>query len=188
MGAKGNAPLITLEGNEIPQEVLYYCGVKRVLPYLPKALNCSRCPKIGHKYDVCPNPQRCSAYGREKIKDHKCVDARLKCRNCGGSHLGTDPSCPSRLRETRTIRARLTTRKDVSSPQERHKQFQDGSGENRVPAQQPRTSIHRQKRSRRKRQPGEKKALKPLLSPRVTPPVTRKLSTRRVCLHEQVSP
>ncbi|KAH9384738.1 hypothetical protein HPB48_026751 [Haemaphysalis longicornis] len=100
MGAKGNAALITFEGNEIPREVLYYCGVKRVLPYLPKAVNCSRCHKIGHKYDVCPIPERCSACGREKTNDHKYVDARVKCRKCGGSHLGTDPRCPSRLKET----------------------------------------------------------------------------------------
>lgn len=49
MGVKGNAALITFEGNEIPREVLYYCGVKRLLPYLLKPVNCSRCQKIGHK-------------------------------------------------------------------------------------------------------------------------------------------
>lgn len=52
----------------------------------------------------------------------------------------------------------MTTRKDVSSPQERPKLLQDGSGGNRVPAQQARTSIPRPKRSRRKRQADEKKA------------------------------
>ncbi|KAH9378974.1 hypothetical protein HPB48_021553 [Haemaphysalis longicornis] len=58
MGAKGNEALITFEGNEIPSVILFYSGVKRVFPYIPKAVNRSRYHKIGHKFDVCPNPER----------------------------------------------------------------------------------------------------------------------------------
>ncbi|KAG0417539.1 hypothetical protein HPB47_005529 [Ixodes persulcatus] len=64
MSRGGNTALITFQGTHLPRHVWYRRSMLQVYPYRARAVTCSNCHKIGHKPDICPEPQVCSTCGK----------------------------------------------------------------------------------------------------------------------------
>ncbi|KAH9381618.1 hypothetical protein HPB48_004615 [Haemaphysalis longicornis] len=115
MGKK--TALITFEGKRPPRYVLYYNCIMAVATHTPNSVICNLCHDIGHKADICPNSQhpRCAKCGKEHtdgISDF--TGSSPQCKNCGGSHIATDPRCKKRIEANKGIRARQARRRPFS--------------------------------------------------------------------------
>lgn len=83
-----------------------------VAPYIPSVVVCEKCRKIGHKQDICPSAHiKCKSCGRTHEEVLQCQDHTPQFVNCGGPHLGTDSSCPRRIKENKNIREEAKIRK-----------------------------------------------------------------------------
>ncbi|KAM7288153.1 hypothetical protein ISCGN_031842 [Ixodes scapularis] len=98
MGSTTSA-FITFHGLRVPRLVYIDGGEFECRVYRPKKQVCTKCLGLGHREDVCPQPekQRCSKCGTEgsAMDSHEC---EAKCVNCCGAHPATDPRCPARQR------------------------------------------------------------------------------------------
>ncbi|XP_042150175.1 uncharacterized protein LOC120849945 [Ixodes scapularis] len=98
MGSTTSA-IITFHGLRVPRLVYIDGGEFECRVYRPKKQVCTKCLGLGHREDVCPQPekQRCPKCGTEgsAMDSHEC---EAKCVNCCGAHPATDPRCPARQR------------------------------------------------------------------------------------------
>ncbi|KAG0416730.1 hypothetical protein HPB47_006176 [Ixodes persulcatus] len=98
MGSTTSA-IITFHGLRVPRLVYIDGGEFECRVYRPKKQVCTKCLGLGHREDVCPQPekQRCPKCGTEgsAMESHEC---EAKCVNCCGAHPATDPRCPARQR------------------------------------------------------------------------------------------
>lgn len=70
-------------------------------PYRNTVQVCKTCQRLGHRTDVCPQPELCVCRicGTEDPADgHEC---NPKCASCGEAHLTGDRSCRKRLKQVR---------------------------------------------------------------------------------------
>ncbi|KAG0421072.1 hypothetical protein HPB47_003029 [Ixodes persulcatus] len=111
MSSGSRTGLITFQGPHLPRTVWYRRNVLQVYPYRPRAVTCSNCHKIGHKQDICPEPQVCSTCGKphEETMDDQgqvtCPSPIPFCQMCRkNGHLATDKYCPKRIDFVRRIR------------------------------------------------------------------------------------
>lgn len=118
MGRSSKTALITFEGKKIPRTITYYNCLMRVSPYRRRAMVCTHCHGIGHKEDICPNEQRCPDCGREHVHEEEggCMGTTPQCKNCGGTHVATDSTCPKWREANKLLRRRVKQiRKPASS-------------------------------------------------------------------------
>ncbi|KAH7984879.1 hypothetical protein HPB49_025668 [Dermacentor silvarum] len=95
---KTNVAAITFEGRKVPFNVYYWGEAVPVRLYRKTTPACPRCGTIGHRPDVCPNPQtgRCRACGETNLQeDHECQPS---CLICGGPHLTGSIQCNQKYR------------------------------------------------------------------------------------------
>ncbi|KAG0435264.1 hypothetical protein HPB47_018590 [Ixodes persulcatus] len=111
MSSGSRTGLITFQGPHLPRTVWYRRNVLQVYPYRPRAVTCSNCHKIGHKQDICPEPQVCSTCGKphEETMDDQgqvtCPSPIPFCQMCRkNGHLATDKYCQKRIDIVRRIR------------------------------------------------------------------------------------
>ncbi|KAG0432421.1 hypothetical protein HPB47_020859 [Ixodes persulcatus] len=111
MSSGSRTGLITFQGPHLPRTVWYRRNVLQVYPYRPRAVTCSNCHKIGHKQDICPEPQVCSTCGKphEETMDDQgqvtCPSPIPFCQMCRkNGHLATDKYCSKRIDIVRRIR------------------------------------------------------------------------------------
>ncbi|KAG0413858.1 hypothetical protein HPB47_009000 [Ixodes persulcatus] len=111
MSSGSRTGLITFQGPHLPRTVWYRRNVLQVYPYRPRAVTCSNCHKIGHRQDICPEPQVCSTCGKphEETMDDQgqvtCPSPIPFCQMCRkNGHLATDKYCPKRIDIVRRIR------------------------------------------------------------------------------------
>ncbi|CAN8026174.1 unnamed protein product, partial [Ixodes persulcatus] len=99
MMGQTNTAVITFEGIRVPRFVYLSGGEYPCRPYQPRQQVCGVCLGLGHRTDVCPQPEqsRCTTCGAPggAMEDHECT---AHCVNCGGEHPATDPRCPARQR------------------------------------------------------------------------------------------
>ncbi|KAM7307785.1 hypothetical protein ISCGN_011421 [Ixodes scapularis] len=96
MMGQTNTAVITFEGIKVPRFMYLSGGEYPCRPYQPRQQVCGVCLGLGHRTDVCPQPEQsrcttCGALGGA----HECT---AHCVNCGGEHPATDPRCPARQR------------------------------------------------------------------------------------------
>ncbi|EEC05722.1 toll, putative [Ixodes scapularis] len=60
---KTNTAMLTFDGDKPPRSVLYGRRYMRVFPYMPKAVTCANCHRLGHKPDICPTATVCATCG-----------------------------------------------------------------------------------------------------------------------------
>ncbi|KAH7946287.1 hypothetical protein HPB49_022644 [Dermacentor silvarum] len=95
---KANVAAITFEGRKVPFNFHCWGEAVPVPLYRKPTPACPRCGTIGHRPDVCPNPQtdRCQACGEINLQeDHECQPT---CLICGGPHLTESIQCNQKYR------------------------------------------------------------------------------------------
>ncbi|EEC18982.1 hypothetical protein IscW_ISCW014252 [Ixodes scapularis] len=99
MMGQTNTAVITFKGIKVPRFVYLSGGEYPCRPYQLRQQVCGVCLGLGHRTDVCPQPEqsRCTTCGAPggAMEDHECT---AHCVNCGGEHLATDSRCPARQR------------------------------------------------------------------------------------------
>ncbi|KAM7315765.1 hypothetical protein ISCGN_005548 [Ixodes scapularis] len=144
MSRGGNTALITFQGTHLPRHVWYRRSVLQVHPYRARAVTCSNCHKIGHKPDICPEPQVCSTCGKphEETMDDQgnatCPSPIPFCQMCRkNGHLATDKYCPRRLDIVRKIREAARRRTTPPGSQDNSKRIRQDYHKKRGKGQQP---------------------------------------------------
>ncbi|KAH7960608.1 hypothetical protein HPB49_021507 [Dermacentor silvarum] len=101
---KSTIALLTFVGHRVPRYVHYNSVVTVVREYKRTIPACFRCGTIGHRPDLCPNPQdnRCGHCGETvavledgNIAPHECTPS---CIVCGGGHLTGSQDCKAKFR------------------------------------------------------------------------------------------
>ncbi|KAH7953432.1 hypothetical protein HPB49_008116 [Dermacentor silvarum] len=85
--------VITFYGDITPRYVYYKGGELACYPYKYTTQVCKICHEIGHRSDVCLQPDIvvCHTFGTQNTApDHEC--ARI-CKACGEGHLTRDREC-----------------------------------------------------------------------------------------------
>lgn len=110
---KTNTAVITFDGNTLPRSIFYGNFYKKVYPHRPKAVVCNNCQKIGHKADICYNPEVCGRCGRRHEEDiadqqagHKeCEEVSLFCQECRKTgHMTSSKACPTKVAANKKMR------------------------------------------------------------------------------------
>ncbi|KAL1476221.1 hypothetical protein MTO96_036671 [Rhipicephalus appendiculatus] len=76
---------------------------------------CHQCGRVGHRMDVCPNPQDrvCRGCGASNPDpNHKCTPT---CRLCGGAHPTADKACKARFKTPYLVKKRRGDRRRAAA-------------------------------------------------------------------------
>ncbi|KAG0421225.1 hypothetical protein HPB47_002880 [Ixodes persulcatus] len=98
MLGKSSSALLTFEGPHVPFYVKAGSVFTRCRPHRRSVQYCRACGNVGHRQDVCPNPDtnRCNRCGAENPQDnHEC---QPKCKLCYQSHETASKECQKRLK------------------------------------------------------------------------------------------
>ncbi|KAH7934364.1 hypothetical protein HPB49_025191 [Dermacentor silvarum] len=98
MLGKSTSAVITFEGPHVPFYVKVASSYTRCRPYRRSVQYCKACGEIGHRQDVCPNPDKpiCNRCGVQNPQaDHDC---QLQCKLCGLPHETASKECEKRLK------------------------------------------------------------------------------------------
>ncbi|CAN7949590.1 unnamed protein product, partial [Ixodes pacificus] len=98
MLGKSSSALLTFEGPHVPFYVKAGSVFTRCRPHRRSVQYCRACGNVGHRQDVCPNPDanRCNRCGAENPQDnHEC---QPKCKLCYQPHETASKECQKRLK------------------------------------------------------------------------------------------
>lgn len=119
--------IVLFSGNKVPSSVCYDGVIIPCTLYRKQIDYCKQCNRLGHRSDVCPNPQNklCAGCGIHNPKDdHRCDPS---CQICGKDHVTADKSCTATFKKpyiakqrqwarlTRTSKAKLISTKRTST-------------------------------------------------------------------------
>ncbi|KAL1441684.1 hypothetical protein MTO96_052400 [Rhipicephalus appendiculatus] len=108
--------VITFYGGLVPRCVYYRGGELPCYPYKNTTQVCKVCYHVGHRSDVCPQPDTrvCRICGmRDPVPSHECSP---KCATCGEDHLTGDRTCKKRLKPLRHTRYNTSNKQTSNSP------------------------------------------------------------------------
>lgn len=97
MLGKTSTALVTFAGKRVPRGVIFEHAMLSCSLYRPTRPVCYVCHEVGHRADVCPNPDtvKCAVCGLSNpAKEHECTP---RCVLCKGAHPTGDKRCPERL-------------------------------------------------------------------------------------------
>ncbi|KAG0418765.1 hypothetical protein HPB47_004601 [Ixodes persulcatus] len=110
---KTNTAVFTFDGNTLPRSIFYGKFYKKVYSHRLKVVVCDNCQKIGHKADICYNPEVCGRCGRRHEEDitdqqagHKeCEEVSLFCQECSKpGHMTSSKACPTKVAANKKMR------------------------------------------------------------------------------------
>ncbi|KAG0443638.1 hypothetical protein HPB47_014689 [Ixodes persulcatus] len=98
MLGNSTSAVVTFEGIHVPFYIKAYGLFTRCRPYRQTVQCCSLCGELGHRQDVCPNPDTtmcAQCHTRDPTPDHDCTP---KCQLCGLAHPTASKDCRKKLR------------------------------------------------------------------------------------------
>ncbi|XP_049275351.1 uncharacterized protein LOC119405412 [Rhipicephalus sanguineus] len=99
--------VIVFEGSFVPYFVYYRGAEYRCLLYKKQYETCTTCGRVGHRADVCPQPdsKKCRGCGvLDPTDDHQCDP---QCYLCGKGHLTGDKKCKERFKTPYLLKKRM---------------------------------------------------------------------------------
>lgn len=108
---RSRSVVIAFAGKKVPRYVRYGNLLTECTLYRKQIEACQACGRLGHRMDVCPDPNNkiCRGCGIAKpTDDHVCEP---KCGLCGGSHITADRTCKARFKTPFVVRQRRWERK-----------------------------------------------------------------------------
>lgn len=110
MGSTDNI-IVLFDGFHVPRYVYYGPMLVKCSLYRKQIDVCYECGRLGHRADVCPNPNDkiCRGCGSSNpLPDHRCEQ---RCRLCGEGHLTGDRRCKARYKTPYIVKRRHLERK-----------------------------------------------------------------------------
>ncbi|KAL1425353.1 hypothetical protein MTO96_019240 [Rhipicephalus appendiculatus] len=144
--------IVAFEGPRVPTYVRYGGALLRCTLYRKQVDMCHCCGRLGHRMDVCPNPQDKVCRGCDAPNpgpDHQCSP---RCKLCGGTHMTADRNCRARYKTPYIVTKRQWERRRAAEEAE--------AAATTDPAGKPRSRSRTPSRSRsrsRSRTPGPRK-------------------------------
>ncbi|KAK8772005.1 hypothetical protein V5799_024751 [Amblyomma americanum] len=96
---KTTTVVIAFDGDKVPNYIRYGNLLVECSLYRKQIDMCYLCCRLGHRMDVCPNPEDkiCRGCGMKNPEEsHVCTNP--KCSLCGGNHLTADKECKARFK------------------------------------------------------------------------------------------
>ncbi|KAH7935480.1 hypothetical protein HPB52_008447 [Rhipicephalus sanguineus] len=98
MLGRSSSAVITFEGPHVPFYVKVASSFTRCRPYRKSVQFCKACGNIGHRQDVCPNPDTgvCNKCAKQHVDpNHQCEPT---CQLCGLPHETASRECRNKLK------------------------------------------------------------------------------------------
>ncbi|KAL1417890.1 hypothetical protein MTO96_006031 [Rhipicephalus appendiculatus] len=113
--------IVLFEGHKVPTFVRYRAALLRCSLYRKQVDFCRQCNRLGHRGDVCPNPDNklCAGCGTPNPDEgHRCEP---KCQLCGADHSTADKTCKAKFKKPFIVKQRQWQRLQ----QERQQEYED---------------------------------------------------------------
>lgn len=150
---ESQAVVIIFEGHEVPRTIYYGSMVMRCKLYRKSFDVCRRCRTVGHRSDVCNNPQDnlCFACGEIRRGEEHEATCKPKCLLCQEDHPTGDYKCKNRYKTPYIVKKRQWERKREDQKQAQRQQ--QNLTPNNFPDINPRRPQGRQRSQSRGRNP-----------------------------------
>lgn len=115
---ESTAVLVLFQGQKVPSTVKYGATLVRCSLYRQHHQVCRTCGKIGHRQDVCPQPnvKVCFACGKPNPSEAHAEDCKPRCKLCNGPHPTGAPGCSNRFKMPYLVKKRRWDRARPTSP------------------------------------------------------------------------
>ncbi|KAL1424239.1 hypothetical protein MTO96_020366 [Rhipicephalus appendiculatus] len=102
------AVLVLFQGQKVPSTIKYGATIVRCSLYRQHHQVCRTCGTIGHRQDVCPQPNTkvCFACGKPNPGDTHAEECKPRCKLCNGPHPTGAPGCSNRFKLPYLIKKR----------------------------------------------------------------------------------
>ncbi|KAK8761497.1 hypothetical protein V5799_027237 [Amblyomma americanum] len=120
---KTTTVVIAFDGDKVPNYIRYGNLLVECSLYRKQIDMCYLCGHLGHRMDVCPNPEDkiCRGSGMKNPEEsHVCTNP--KCSLCGGNHLTADKECKARFKTPYVVRKRRWERQQREEVQQQQQQ------------------------------------------------------------------
>ncbi|KAL1477651.1 hypothetical protein MTO96_035589 [Rhipicephalus appendiculatus] len=110
--------IVAFEGPRVPTYVRYGGALLRCTLYRKQVDMCHCCGILGHRMDVCPNPQDKVCRGCDAPNpgpDHRCSP---RCKLCGGTQMTADRNCRARYKTPYIVTKRQWERRRAAEEAE----------------------------------------------------------------------
>lgn len=116
---ESTAVLVLFQGQKVPSTVKYGATLVRCSLYRQHhQVCCQTCGKIGHRQDVCPQPnvKVCFACGKPNPSEAHAEDCKPRCKLCNGPHPTGAPGCSNRFKMPYLVKKRRWDHARPTSP------------------------------------------------------------------------
>lgn len=115
---ESTAVLVLFQGQKVPSTVKYGATLVRCSLYRQHHQVCRTCGKIGHRQDVCPQPnvKVCFACGKPNPSEAHAEDCKPRCKLCNGPHPTGAPGCSNRFKMPYLVKKRRWDHARPTSP------------------------------------------------------------------------
>lgn len=98
--------IVLFSGLKVPTFVRYGGALIKCALYKKQLDLCHQCGRLGHRMDVCPNPQDRICRGCNTANPGEGHQCSPRCQLCGGEHLTADKTCKARFKTPYIVKRR----------------------------------------------------------------------------------
>lgn len=112
--------IVMFEGQRVPNYVRYGEVLLRCTLYRKHFDVCKNCGKVGHRRDVCPNPnvKVCFGCGLSNPGEGHDSECKPRCKLCGGPHPTGEKDCKNKFKVPYVVKRRQWERKEQAAAQQ----------------------------------------------------------------------